>query len=210
MTERLERLAPLAGVGFFVLIVATFAATGSTPNNDDSTAKIVRFWQAHDTQQFASAFLVGLAALVLVWFAASLRRAIWRAEGGDGRLAGLAFAGAAIAAVGLLIVCSLTFAAVDTAGTVPGVVTHTITVLSNELFFPVTGGFALMLAAAGLAFVRTGVLPRWLGWVSIVVAIAAITPAAFFAILASVLWVGAVGLILYLRPVDRMSEVASR
>jgi hypothetical protein len=199
MATRVERLAPLTGPAFLILVAATFGVSGDTPSSDDSTAKIVLFWQDNDTQQITTAFLGGLAALLLVWFAGSLRRAISRAEGGDGRLAAVAFAGAAIAAVGLLIFSGLTFAAADTAGDVPPTVTHTLTVLNNTLFFPLTGGFALLLLASGVAFLRTRVLPSWLGWISIVIGILILTPLGFFALLATVLWVGALGVVLYLR-----------
>jgi hypothetical protein len=72
--------------------------------------------------------------------------------------------------------------------------------LGNELFFPLAGGAALLLGAAGLAFVRTRVLPAWLGWVSIALAVLALTPVGFFVLLAMILWVAALGIVLYLHP----------
>ena len=43
-SKDVERLAPLAGVVFVVLIVIAVVIGGETPDNDDSTASIVRFW----------------------------------------------------------------------------------------------------------------------------------------------------------------------
>jgi hypothetical protein len=210
MATRVERLAPLAGLAFVILIGATFGVSGETPSSDDSTAKIVSFWRENDTQQITAAFLGGIAALFLVWFAGSLRRTISRGEGGDGRLASIAFAGAAIAAVGVLLFSGLTYAAADTAGDVPPGVTHTLTVLNNTLFFPLTGGFALLLLASGVAFLRTRVLPQWLGWLSIVIGVLILTPVGFFALLATVLWVGALGIVLYLRDTDDANHDEAR
>ena len=43
--------------------------------------------------------------------------------------------------------------------------------------------------AAGASAIRHGGLPRWLGWIGIVIGIAAFTPAGFFAFLAGGLWI---------------------
>lgn len=198
-TTRLERFAPLAGPAFLVLAVVTFALVGDTPSNDDSTAEVVSYWQENDGEQMAGAGLGGLAALLLVWFGGSLRQAIARDEGRDGRLAALAFAGTVIAAVGLLAFSGFAFVAAETAGDVPGEVTQTLSVLNNDFFFPLAGGIVLLLLASGLAFVRLAVLPRWLGWLSLGLAVLALTPAGFVAFLATIVWVAAVGIVLFLR-----------
>jgi hypothetical protein len=202
MARRLERLAPLTGVGFLILVLVGFAVGGETPDNDDPTAEVVSFWQEEDARQVVTACLIGVAALLLVWFGGSLRRTISRAEGGDGRLAAISFAGSVIAAVGILLFGSLTFAAASLADEVPPEVIHTISVLNNVLFFPFSGGAALLLLASGIAFVYTAVLPRWLGWIAIVIAVLIVTPLGFFGLLAWLLWVAVVSILLYVRGAD--------
>jgi hypothetical protein len=202
MARRLERLAPLTGAVFVVLVVVAFAVGGETPDNDDSTAEIVAFWREDDAQQVVTAYLIGIAALLLVWFGGSLRRTISRAEGGDGRLAAIAFAGSVIASVGILLFGSLTFAAATLADEVPPEVIHTISALNNVLFFPLTGGAALMLLASGLAFIYTAALPRWLGWTSVVIGVVILTPLGFFGLLAWLVWVAVVSILLYPRGAD--------
>jgi hypothetical protein len=198
-TTRLERFAPLTGVAFLILAVVAFVIPGDTPSSDDSTAKVVAYWKDNDTEQMISATLVALAALALIWFGGSLRRVIVRAEGGDGRLAALAFAGTVVAGVGLLAFASFAFVAADTVGDVPGQVTQTLGILSDEFFFPLAAGFVLMLLASGLAIVRTAVLPAWLGWLAILLAIAGITPIGFFAFLAAILLIAGLGVVFFLR-----------
>jgi hypothetical protein len=198
MAVRLERLAPLTGVGFIILLVGGLIVGGATPDIDAPTSEIDTFWQDNSTRQQASALLVGLAALFLLWFGGSLRRAISRAEGGDGRLAALAFGGTIIATVGLLLLATMAFALADTADHVPPDVVHTIHVLSYDVFLPLIGGAVGLLVAAGLAFIRTAVLPRWLGWVAFVLAVAILTPLAFFGLVAWLLWIAAVSILLYL------------
>jgi len=203
MAVRLERLAPLTGVGFFILIIVSFVIAGSTPDIDDSTAEIVAFWRNNSGQQLTSAWFGGTAALFLLWFGGSLRRAIARAEDGDGRLAALSFGGAITATVGLLLLSTMTFAVADTADHVPPEVVHTLNVLTYDVFMPLAGGAVVLLAAAGLAFIRTAVLPQWLGWVAFVIAAVILTPLGFFGLLAFLLWIAGVSILLYLRePAD--------
>lgn len=201
-TSNVERFAPLAGVAFLALAVAAFAVGGETPDVEDSTAKVVAYWNEHDADRIVSAVLGGFAAVALVWFGGSLRRVVFGAEGGDGRLAALAFAGAVIAAVGLLLFAGFSFAAADTVGDVPGEVTQTLSVLSNDFFFPLAGGIALMLLASGVAFIRTRVVPGWLGWLTLVLGFGALTPVGFFVFLAAILWIAGLGVAFYVRAKD--------
>ena len=198
-SRTLERLAPLAGVLFLALAVAAFLLPGEAPGADESTAEVVEFWTDKDTENVISAILGALAGVALVWFGGSLRDAIARAEGGTGRLAALTFAGTVIAGVGLMTNSAIQFAAAESAGEVPDEVTQALAVLWLGFFFPLSGGFALMVLASGLAALRTGVLPRWLGWIQVVAAILFFTPAGFFLFLATIAWVAAVGVLLFRR-----------
>lgn len=206
--DTMERAAPLAGVGFTALLVASFMIAGETPDREDSTAQVVAYWTENDGQQIMGAVLAGFASVFLVWFGSSLRGAILRAEGGDGRLAVIAFAGSVMAAVGALLFAGLSFAAADSVGDVPGEVTQTIGVLNEELFFPLAGGIALMMIASGLAFIRTRMLPVWLGWLTLVIGLAAMTPVGFFAFLATIAWVAAIGIVLYMRQSEPVAPAA--
>lgn len=46
---------------------------------------------------------------------------------------------------------------------------------------------------------RHGVLPKWLGWVSLVMAILSVTPVGFFVFLSLAVWIPLVGILLALR-----------
>jgi hypothetical protein len=87
-------------------------------------------------------------------------------------------------------------------GKVPITVTQSIHVLNNDLFFPLSGGAALFLVAAGVLSLRTRALPAWLGWVAIVLGVISVTPAGFFGFLATIVWIGVVSVLLYLRPLE--------
>jgi hypothetical protein len=198
MNQRaLERYAPLTGVVFVVLLVIAVVVGGETPDNKDSAQKMVDFWKDNEGAQFASTLIGAWSAVFFLWFSASLRNALRRNEAVPHRLSSLAFAGAVIATTGLLMTLSLSFAAVDTVGDVPAQVTQTLTVLSNEVFFPIAVGLGVFYLATGILAVRSRALPAWLGWVAIVIGIACITPVGFFAILVGLLWVLVVSVILY-------------
>ena len=198
--SRLERYAPLAGVVFFVILVVAVIVGGSdTPDNDDSTAKVVAWWARHDSDQIAASILAVYAMGALVWFAASVRSAIARVEGGTGRLATLSFVGSVFVGIGLLVSATFGFAAADTVGDVPATVTQTLSVLNNDSWFPIPLGIALMVGAAGIAALRYGWLPKWAGWLSLVIAVVAVTPVGFFGVMAGVLWVLVVSIVLFRR-----------
>ena len=194
----LARFAPLAGVGFIVLGIASFVVGGEPPGSTDSTREVVDYW-SDEGKQIASAVLAAISTLFFVWFASSLRSALGVAEGGIGRVASIAFAGAVIFATGLLANAAIQFAAAETAGDVPVQVTQTLSVLYADFFFPMAAGLALLLLATGLVAVRTGVLPRWLGWVSLVLGVLAVTPLGFFVFLAGLVWIVVVSVLLFLR-----------
>ncbi|WP_018349843.1 hypothetical protein [Longispora albida] len=199
LPARIARLAPLAGVVFAVLVYVAFFVSGDTAGVDDPPEEIVRFWTEERTSQLTGSYLVGLGALALVWFAGSLRHTVSRAEGGDGRLAAIAFAGALIMATALLLLASLAYAAADTAGKVTPEATQVLTVLGNELFYMLVGGGFLLLAASGLAILYTRVLPLWLGWVTLVLAASMLTPVAWIGFLLTMLWAAGVGVVLFIR-----------
>jgi hypothetical protein len=149
--------------------------------------------------------LAGVLFLLLVvpflWFQGVLRSVLAAAEGPPARLANTAWAGAILIAVGVTLLSGLTFAAADSVDDVSPEVTHTLSVLQADLFFPVAVGTAVFLLATGLAIVRSGALPAWLGWAALVFGVAALTPtpAAFLAVILMLIWIAVVSVMLFMR-----------
>ena len=196
---RLERFAPLTGLAFFVLALAGFIVGGESPDVDASTAKVVEFWKDNDVENVIGALLGALASFSLIWFGASLRSAILRIEGEPGRLGLLAFAGALCAGIGGAIDCALQFAAADSADELPAESIQTLNALYSDFFLPFTVGFAILLLAIGLASLRGGFLPRWLGWILSFIWILFFSPAGFFLFLATLLFIGVLSVVLFRR-----------
>ena len=197
---RLERLAPLAGVLFFALIVAAIVAfPDETPDGDDSRAKVVKFWLDHDSDAMVGAILLGLSTVPLLWFAGSLRSACRAAEGAAGRLSAVAFAGSIALATGLMIGANLQFITADIADNVPPDTLQAVAAIGDEFFFPFILGNAVWLLATGVVVLRHRPLHKVLGWLAILIGIVSLTPVGFFGFVATPVWVLVVSIVLFRR-----------
>jgi hypothetical protein len=184
-----ERLAPLTGIVFIALVFAVFAIGGSTPEEHDSAAKVQSFYIQHHDKHSVLAILMALATPFLLFFASSLRYDLRRA-GGTGQLSNAAFAGGVLAASGFALVATIHLALANAAESATTLgTTQTLNVLDNNDFLPAAAGVAVLVLAAGAAVVRHGGMPKWLGWVGMVIGIAVFTPAGFVAFLASGVWI---------------------
>src|SRR5258708_19472437 len=90
--DRWSRFAPLNGVLFVVLLVASFSVGGSSPGTDDSGSKVISFYREHQNAQRASALLGALAVVFFLFFAGALREHL-RGSNRPSALPPTAFAG---------------------------------------------------------------------------------------------------------------------
>jgi hypothetical protein len=199
--SRLERLAPLSGVLFIALIVAAIIVfPDETPSVDDSLQKVVSFWRDHDSEAMVSGFLFALSAVPFLWFAGSLRGALRASEGGAGRLSAVSFAGAIVFAGAVAIGAGLQFAVADAAKDVRPVALQAMSAISSDFFFAFLVGAGTFMLANAVVILRHRALHVAFGWTALVIGIAALTPAGFFAFLATLLWVLVASIFLYVRP----------
>lgn len=180
--------AAITGAVFAILLVASFAVTGETPGADEPAQEVVAFYTENDSKVTLSAILSALSAIFLLFFVGSLY-SVLRSNDGNRGLSVVAHAGGVVAAVGILIFAGLTFTLGDVADDLEPAAAQTLSALNADFFFPLAGGLATLLFSTGLAAVRTRVLPAWLAWAAVVIAVATITPAGFFAFLASIAWI---------------------
>jgi len=193
-----ERLAPLTGLVFVAIVVAVFATGGSTPGDHDSAREVQDFYGQHHDKHMLLAFIMTISIPFLLFFVSILRYELRRA-GGTGQLANAAFAGGVLAAAGFGILAFVHLALADAGDSVKTIgTTQALNVLDNNDFLPMAAGMGVLVLAAGLSVVRHGGLPKWLGWVGVVIGVAAFTPAGFFAFLLSGIWVAIVSILLTL------------
>ena len=186
---------PLTGLAFIVLLIVSFALGGSPPNPaDDSVEEIVDFYD-DDARMFGAA-LQTVAAALLIFFASYLYRRF--SAGGAQASAILIVVGAVTTAIGIAIDGTITFALADYADDLePGAV-DALSALWNSDFLPLAMGMFVFLMGFGVAIVRHGELPRWMGWVAIVASLTAISPAFPVAAIVAVLLI-AVSAVMFAR-----------
>ena len=123
-------------------------------------------------------FLIFLAFTVFLFFLGSLWAALHRAEGGSGWLSTTAFGGGLVA-IAVKLVGDAPLLAARRAGEgldpqLARVLQDTYDASFSLHFFPL----AVLLAAFAIVAIRSGGLPRWLGWAAAVISVALIAGAA--------------------------------
>lgn len=184
-----ERLLPLSGIAAVGLIFASFALVGDTPETDAPVSELVTFYTSGDGDVTAGANVLAFGALFFLLFATSAAAAVRRAQGDSGMASTLSFGGGLLFTVGLLLFAGVSYALGDVPDALDPAALQTLHLLNEDLFFPVAMGLVAFLLGTGVGIVKTGVLPPWIGWVAIAIAILGMTPVGFFALPLFGLWI---------------------
>jgi hypothetical protein len=200
--QRWERYAPLTGVAAVVLwVVGTFLLEKDDRPEGKDTAAFVAWVEANDAAIITGAIIFGFGVVLFVWMLGSLRATLFAAEGGVGRLSTLAFGSGIATALSMLFTvlphAQAAFDKNDTSDTSIDALVH-----MGDAFFGGVELFAIpMLAATALVILRYDALPRWLAWVSLVLAlILAIVPIGWLGVIIGLpLWTLVTAVVLYAR-----------
>lgn len=172
------RLTAAAGIFFVVLSIAGFVVRGIPPTPGGPLDEARAYYVDHRTGVLAYAYLDGLAMICLVAFAAGLGGLVAR-RGGDplGILARLTLAGA-VGMAAIAMVLDMTEAALA-AHTAAGELAAAQALFDLVSMLPLTTlPLALFVAGAAAGIIRSAVVPRWLGFVALVPALAGLVGAA--------------------------------
>lgn len=203
MNRGKDWLVPLTGVVFVGLMLAAFALTGPGMDATNATQKtaqeIADHYKDHKDKEMIGAFLLGLAAVFFLFFAGWLRKVLREAEGTGGMLSAVSLAGATVFAAGVGVAATIHFAVADLADDLDPVAIQAMSGIDYDFFIPLAIGMSTFLLATGISAVRHHALPKWLGWVAIVLGVVAYSPAGFFAFMASLVWVLVASIILAAR-----------
>jgi hypothetical protein len=170
-------MAPLLGIAFIVLAIIGFAVGGEPPDVDEGAQETLDFYLDEEDSVFFGSVLEGLGAVMFIFFGGVVRSRLREVEGPRGTLSAIAFAGTIVLAMGLAIDATINIAIADAAEDIDPVTAHTLAALWQNDWVPLVVGMLTFLIATGLSIIRYGVLPKWLGWAAIVLAILAPTPA---------------------------------
>jgi hypothetical protein len=169
-------LVPLTGVAFIVLLIAGFIVGGEPPDADEPVQEIVDFYVDDKDSIEAGVFLLALSTLFFIFFANYLRT-LFR----ETSLSATILVGAAIFVVGGAIDGTILIALAEAADDIEPASVQTLQALWDNDFLPLAVGISVFLVSVGLSILRTTVLPKWLGWVTLVLALVSVTPVGFIA-----------------------------
>ena len=124
-------------------------------------------------------YLGVIAAFFMLWFAGTVK-SVMRSHDEDGRLTTIAMGGTVAAALGIALTFGLMIAAGARAGSDGGIgaaEAATFFDIYGTVFVSIGGvGTAALVMAFSVMALRTGLTPKWLAWVGVIVAIGSISP----------------------------------
>ena len=210
----IARWTALAGAVYVVLfVVGTIVLFSGSPAGDAAPSKVIQWYSdsGHRDRVNIGWILIGLGIFFLLWFIATLRRAVMAVDG-EGILT-------AVVTIGGSVYAAVAFASVA--------VNAGIRTMSDDTYqhrvFPelihaaddvgyvmhATGAAALgaMIIAVSLAFMWAAVWPKWAGWLGVAVGILAIGAIFFFTQFLFLLWILVVSVLMFLRGVPTARAV---
>jgi hypothetical protein len=203
----LARWAALGGILYVVLfIVGTILLYSGSPDSSSSPAKIIAWYSdsGHRDRISIGWIVGGLGVFSFLWFLSSLRRTVRRHEGEDGFLTALTTIGgvvyATLAFTALAVNMGIRTMSDDTYHhtVYPGLI-HAADDASYILHATGGAGASAMIIAASLAFLRSGVVRPWAGWLGVAAGIIALASILFFTQAAIAIWILAVSGLLFVR-----------
>jgi hypothetical protein len=189
----------LTGVAFVVVVIVGAIIGGEPPDADSPVREIIDHYTDNKTSIVVGSFVGAAAGVLLVFFGAYLRSVLSAAEGPGGMLSALALVGTAVVAVGLAIDITISIALAEAVDDIEPAAVQALQALWDNDFVPLALGALVFLISTGLSIVRHGALPKWLGWVALVLAVIGFTPIGWVAFIGAGLWIAVVSVMLALR-----------
>lgn len=203
--DRWERLGALTGIGAVVLWiigVLVLELGAGSPDEDASPEQLLSYFQEDSGAILAGGFIFQLGCLLFFWFLGSLRSRLLRAEGGVGRLTATAFAGGVATAIFLLLLPGPEQSGALSEDELTPSTADALWNMGDMFFIGAELASAVLLVATALLALRGLALPRWLAWVSLLVALVLLIPPIGWAalIFAMPVWVLVTSFLLWRSP----------
>lgn len=183
---RWERWAGGGAIAYVVLTVVWALLIREGPGLDDPAQTVTSYYDddGNRGQVYFATALLGLGGIAFLWFLGSLRAGLRRAEGGTGRLSAIAFAGGVVLASLTFVKNSIEPAIATAVGEAEGFTLDPNTAKLFDSFFGVlllheSLAAAVLVGAASVIGLRTGLLPSWFAWTGVAVAIANVAAVIF-------------------------------
>lgn len=193
-----QRLLQLSGIVFVALIAVTVLGVGGTdtPDTAASAERVASFYGDHALRQGVASFLLAASAPFIVLFGIGVELA---SRTGD-RLSAWRYVllvGTALAAGGVLLTAFTHFALANGADeNISPTALQALNALDGNTWMAFNPAFGVMMLGAAGVLLPAG-RSRWLGWIALVLGVAAFLPFAdFFALLAMLLWIVVAAIVL--------------
>ena len=199
--EHRARWGPACGLIFVVLVVVSVFLS-STPDTNKTPAYILAWYSVHShTVKLVISLLITDVAIVFgIFFFGYLRDRLGRTDIGA-RLAPTFLAGAIILGVGGALGSGAKIALIDEPKKMLPATAQTLNFIQSDLNAAATFvGVSILMAAVAVIIWKARILPIWLFWVSVVLAVAALVgPIGFFAFALTGIWVLIVAFMMWRR-----------
>jgi hypothetical protein len=167
-----DRIGTLAGVAAPILwVVGTILLFSHEPGEGATAEEFLAYFRDNDLDVIAGSWIFATGALLFLWFLSGLRARFHAVEGAVGRLTALAFVTGVAVAVFLVGLASTTASGAFSGDDLTAGAAEALWAMTGVFF----GGAELMgvvfAAATGVLILTTGVLPRWWGWITLVLAL---------------------------------------
>ena len=199
MNRSKEWLVPLTGVAFIVVVLIGFLISGEPKTADEPVGEIVDYYVDNKESVQFGAITAAVGGLLLIFFGAYLRQVLHAAAGEGEILSLVSFAGLVLVAMGLAIDSTISFALAEAAEDVDPAAVQALQALWDNDFVPIILGVMAFLWATGISVIRSGALPKWMGWAMIAFAILGATPIGFIAGIGAAVLVLVLSIMLSLR-----------
>lgn len=182
MTWGWDRLGPVSGIAAvlgWVLSVFVVEGVGNTPGDNATAARVLAYFETDENSLYVGGVLFFIASALLIWFGSSLRAAIGE-RGGTDRIASIVFGSAVATAV-----LSMAFVAPQVAGAFAAneneaplhpAAAQALWFAGDGFFVATEFAAASLLVATAVAIFATRVLPVWLAWLGLVIAVLLVIP----------------------------------
>jgi hypothetical protein len=173
--RRWERLGAQAGIAFIVLVMIGIFLPGKPPDQNASGATLIKFIADHRDALRWSVGIFSVSTVCALFFFATLRARLSEAEGGHNELATAAVVGGVF-----LVLANMmggAFWAVSFVREGNPLSASTVRWMwdaNNVAGMFGNVGLAVVLGSVAAVVLSTGLLPRWVGWLSTVVAAACV------------------------------------